>query len=220
MSEWIGSDPYSDVVIVRVLTVVSDCVQKLKTTCHQMQQRCVALLQQGIPDESLICTSFFFSDPSKPHDMTLYSYMAFITCPCASRIRVHTVELLSVNDELNNAFERFAVYEQRRHAALAAVAVQEAAFAAPTPAANANANSNSSATPLIGSPLTPGDPSINMHPADTAAATTTTSGAVGGGVGLHPDLRELAHGVGALGIMPRVQHVPRCSARSPMRCGN
>ena len=33
------------------------CLQKLNTTCHQMQQRIVTLLQQGIPDESLICTA-------------------------------------------------------------------------------------------------------------------------------------------------------------------
>ena len=93
------------------------------------------------------------------------------------------VELLSVNDELNNAFERFAQYEQRRHAALSASAVQEAALAGPNRSAG-NASSNS--PPLMGSPLAPGDASINTHPADVTGA-------------LHPDLRELAHGVEALG---------------------
>ena len=104
------------------------------------------------------------------------------SCTCA-------VELLSVNDELNNAFERFAHYEQRRNAALSASAVQEAALTGPTSAASASANSNS--PPLIGSPLAPGDASINTHPAD--ATPLLVSGA------LHPDLRELAQGVETLG---------------------
>ena len=98
-----------------------------------------------------------------------------------------------MNDELNNAFERFGHYEQRRNAALSASAVQEAALAGPAGSAPNPTSTSYSNPPLIGSPLAPGDASINTHPADATPVPLLASGA------LHPDLRELAQGVEALG---------------------